>query len=466
MLGTARYASPEQARGLSVDGKTDVYSLALSLVESMTGQVPFAADTTVATLQARIDKLMPVSAEMGPLAAVLERSGRPNPAERFDSSELGKALILAAERLPRPQPLPLVALLGGATRGEPTQMSPSIPPSSIPNTPIRRVDPRPPRPSSPSLGGPTSLPARWSQRPASRAPRRRWPWVILVLVLLGGAGVGAVVVLKDQRSIRTYPVQSFKNLNADQVANLVSQFHWTVSTALTRLDNTTAGQIVSQTPKEKEKLVEGGTLTIVVSQGPTLAPVPDLSKLLQPAAESALHTAGFKLGKVTPANDESTGPGTVIDWTLKGQTLEKGATVDLTVSSGPAMRTIPAVAGQPFATVNALLSAASPGLQLSVQRQDAFDPKIKAETVIATQPAEGQQIARDQPIVVIVSKGPELVSVPDLTGKSIQDAVTAIRAIGLKDGNSSGPAAGRVVSSSPAAGTQVPKGSRVDIRTA
>ena len=60
---TARYASPEQARGSSVDGKTDVYSLALTLVEAVTGQVPFAADTTVATLMNRLDKLMPVSAE-------------------------------------------------------------------------------------------------------------------------------------------------------------------------------------------------------------------------------------------------------------------------------------------------------------------------------------------------------------------------------------------------------------------
>ena len=46
MLGTARYASPEQAQGEALDGKADVYSLALVLVEAVTGQVPFAADTT------------------------------------------------------------------------------------------------------------------------------------------------------------------------------------------------------------------------------------------------------------------------------------------------------------------------------------------------------------------------------------------------------------------------------------
>src|SRR5690606_18277536 len=56
VLGTARYASPEQAKGESVDGRSDVYALGLTLVEAISGSVPFAADTTIATLMARIDK--------------------------------------------------------------------------------------------------------------------------------------------------------------------------------------------------------------------------------------------------------------------------------------------------------------------------------------------------------------------------------------------------------------------------
>ena len=108
VLGTARDASPEQAQGKPVDGKTDVYSLALVMIESVTGSVPFAADTTVATLMARIDALVPVPESLGPLRSVVERAGRPSPEERYDATALGRALAGTAERLPRPAPLPLV----------------------------------------------------------------------------------------------------------------------------------------------------------------------------------------------------------------------------------------------------------------------------------------------------------------------------------------------------------------------
>lgn len=105
----ARYASPEQALGLPIDSKTDVYALALVMLEAVTGQVPFAADSTVATLAGRVDKLMPVSADLGPLASVLERAGRPESADRFTAAEFGRALVQAAPKLPKPDPIPVLA---------------------------------------------------------------------------------------------------------------------------------------------------------------------------------------------------------------------------------------------------------------------------------------------------------------------------------------------------------------------
>src|SRR5262245_4837810 len=99
VLGTARYASPEQARGESVDGRSDVYSLALVLTEAVTGQVPFSTDTTIGTLMARLDRDMEVPDSLGPLAPPVRQAGRRDPEQRLDAAALGQGLVTAATQL-------------------------------------------------------------------------------------------------------------------------------------------------------------------------------------------------------------------------------------------------------------------------------------------------------------------------------------------------------------------------------
>src|SRR5262245_19599733 len=107
MLGTARYASPEQARGESVNGASDIYSLSLVLIEAVTGTVPFSADTTIATLMSRLDHPLVVPDVMGPLSGILTQAGGLDAAKRPDAAAFGAGLVDAAEQLARPSPLPL-----------------------------------------------------------------------------------------------------------------------------------------------------------------------------------------------------------------------------------------------------------------------------------------------------------------------------------------------------------------------
>ncbi len=163
VLGTARYASPEQVSGAPIDGRADVYSLALVLVEAVTGQVPFAADTTVATLMGRLDKPIEPPPELGPLAAAVARAGRPDPAERLDAAGLASALQSVALTLPAPEPLPLA---GAATVDEMSAVVDNTDVGPRPGEPPRRPAPQPP---------PTRHPAaarRGRPRAADRRPRR------------------------------------------------------------------------------------------------------------------------------------------------------------------------------------------------------------------------------------------------------------------------------------------------------
>lgn len=130
MLGTARYASPELAKGEQLNGKADVYALALVLVEAVTGEVPFSADTTLGTLMARVDRQLVVPDSLGPLQEVLARAGHPDPVERLDARALAAGLLRAAKQLPTPLPLPLAGALPRADEviedRDPTVHSPVI----------------------------------------------------------------------------------------------------------------------------------------------------------------------------------------------------------------------------------------------------------------------------------------------------------------------------------------------------
>ena len=108
MVGTARYISPEAAEGKPVDGRADVYSLALVLYEAVTGVVPFVTDTTMGTLAARIGQPLPHNDLLGPLDDVLARAAAPDVASRLDAAGLAARLGALASALPTPSPLPLI----------------------------------------------------------------------------------------------------------------------------------------------------------------------------------------------------------------------------------------------------------------------------------------------------------------------------------------------------------------------
>ncbi len=226
------------------------------------------------------------------------------------------------------------------------------------------------------------------------------------------------------------------------------------------MDGTAAGLVSTQTPPggPKVELKEGKTVTLLVSKGPTPTLVPDLTGMNQAQAKQAVEAVGHTLGTVTPKNDEDVDEGTVLDWTLKGTSPPKGASVDVVLSAGPVPRTVPNLSGKSYEEAAAALS----GLGLEVSRVDSYtDDDDLDGKVVGTDPASGAKIGRGGKVTVTVSMGRPVV--PKLNGLNVEKATAALEAMGLKVGSKFGPGGGNVFLAVPGEGSKVKPGSSVTL---
>jgi beta-lactam-binding protein with PASTA domain len=156
--------------------------------------------------------------------------------------------------------------------------------------------------------------------------------------------------------------------------------------------------------------------------------------------------------------DESVPKGQVIESDPKGSAAPNSRVV-LKVSSGPPLVVVPDVARGSYEQAAQKLSARG----LGAEQVDAFDDTVPAGQVIRTQPAAGDSAPKRSNVQVIVSKGPDLVLVPDFKGKTVAEATAlAGDAVALTPQGTLTPAS-RVRAQDPAAGTQVKRGTAVTI---
>ena len=495
VLGTARYASPEQARGVALDGRSDVYALCLVLVEAATGTVPFAADTTLGTLMARVESPVPVPDALGPLAPVLRAAGSPDPADRPDADAFAAALLDAARHLERPAPLPLAgtavgdpeAVVAEAFDDVDTDVGPP-PPGPHDDTEVGVVPSAtddstvavavaaggPPSgahdaPVAPPAG--ESNPQAWP--PEATAPdatvatavaprrRRRWPVVVAVaalVALLGGGGWWAL------RASAPAEVPDLVGVAVAVAESTAAEAGWELRRTDAFDPEVPAGIVISQDPPAGAALADGAALNVVVSLGPPPVPLPDgVVGAALSEADARLVAVGLALGAVTEAFDEEVPRGVVISAEVEpGTEVPFGEEVDLVVSAGPEPREVPDnLIGQAVDEVRRFLEGL--GLPLG-SVTEAYSDSVPAGSVIRV-PAAGTTVDRGTPIAVEVSLGPPLVTVPDVLGDSVETAARALEGLGLVVTDTLGSPTRPVTSTSPAVGTTVRKGSSITIST-
>jgi eukaryotic-like serine/threonine-protein kinase len=489
-VGTARYAAPEQATGSPVDGRADVYALALVLYESVTGSVPFTSDTTIATLMARVGTPLPDHPGLGPLAPLLTAAAAPDVADRMDAAAMARSLDNLARELPRPAPLPLAGAGGQGmhrpTGDELTELGVIGPPRADPGgrdaetsdvlavaTAVGVAEMRPQAPPRPVAGRPDPRrrpPGGYQPVPpgppasVTRARRRRWPWALgVVLILVAAlAGVGGYLAVRDKVFTASHPVPSVAGLSVAAADQKLRPDHLSVRVTGHRYSTTVpAGVVLRQIPGPGAPMKEGSVLHAVVSGGPPPVPVPDLSQVHGTCSDFTQALATEHLhADCQPQASTSVPAGTVITWSPKGEVAEF-STVRVEISSGPPLVAVPSLVG--ISTCQGVTNAlAAVHLQANCSvRPFATVPAGQLAHVVPSQQAQ-----EGTTVTVVISSGPPPVPVPAIPhGGSLTDELAALQAAGLVPGNIYGPGHGRVFNTDPAPGTSVPTGSTVNIYT-
>ncbi len=233
-----------------------------------------------------------------------------------------------------------------------------------------------------------------------------------------------------------------------------------------------AGQVTRTDPPADTRVEKGSTVTVYVSTGPAPRPLPELSGLTVADASAKLTALGLEVELADPVFDELVPAGTVISWTVPdspsltaGDTVLLGTAVRLVSSAGPQPRAVPELAGMTLEQATAALEA----LGLTVDHvDDEYSTSVPAGQVARQDPAPGTEVPRDSAVTIAISKGPEMVTLPPLAGKTLEQIRAALEgagfAVGTITGDPTQPITAALIRGQYAKAGQVePKGTVVDL---
>jgi serine/threonine-protein kinase len=417
IMGTAQYLSPEQAQGQRVGAQSDLYSIGVVLYEMLTGRVPFTGESAVSIALKHVSEEPPALRALRPdvhprLEQAVGRALLKDAAQRYASAD---EFIAALEQA-------RTAIVSGDNSGGTSTF--------VPVAPVEERDPR----------------------------GRRWPFVVLALVLLGLALAAALLHPWSNATQVTVP-----KVVGQPVTRATAQLErdgFKVTTHGVQ-SSVKPGTVVSQDPAALTSADKGSTVDLAVSNGPGQGLVPDVKNLPRTNAIQALNDAGFKVAE-DPQTSSTVAKGLAIKTSPPANKLvQKGTEVRLFISSGPPQIQVPSVVGQDKAVATGTLQDKG----FSVTAQPVTSNQLK-DRVISQNPTAGTTVDKGSRVTLLVSKGPEKVTVPPVVGQAEADAKATLRGVGFKVTvvrPVSATATGNVTRQSPPGDTKAIKGSTVTI---
>jgi serine/threonine-protein kinase len=213
------------------------------------------------------------------------------------------------------------------------------------------------------------------------------------------------------------------------------------------------------------QLREGSTLTLIVSKGPPLVDLPPASTIAgldEETATRVLGTPGLELrAEFVPTESDEVDEDEVIGYEEgTPDRVPQGSTVKVLISSGAPGPEIPDMEGWDFRDARRELRGLGLEVEASPEENDEFD----TGKVIRSEPEFGDHVEEGGSVMLFVSQGDGPIAVPQVIGRSVDEAREEIEAAGLEVGEVRGGGGG-VISTSPFVGQEVDPGTRVDLWT-
>jgi len=384
VIGTAQYLSPEQARGETVDARSDLYSTGCLLYELLTGRPPFTGDSPVSVAYQHVREApvppRQIDPEIGPdIDAIVLKSLAKDPADRYQSAREMKAditRVLAGQQATAV--VPRVAAVAAPTvvaADLPTRVVPPVTTSVVETTTTSDED----------------------------EPKKRTGLVVLVSLLvlaLVAAGIFAWYRLANP-AVQDVAVPDVLTYTESQARSQIEGAGFRLRVEHDDGDAATKGTVVAQDPAGKSEAPSGSTVTITVNDGPESADIPgglvgeDVDDV-----EKTLRDAGFTNVDTSAASSEDPDA-------KEGEVLsvspDEGSSTPLadrvTVTYATGRSAVPDVGGFPQeAAVKALRDAGFS--KVSTSRQVSSQP---VGTVVSQSPDAGSKVARSTTVKLVVA---------------------------------------------------------------
>ncbi len=471
LLGTASYLAPEQIEHGTADTRTDVYACGVVLYEMLTGAKPHTGDTPAQVLFGHLNADVPPPSDAVPgLAAGLDgvvaaATARDAGARPHDAVAL-LALVREARTALTDDQLDLVppSAEGRAPGGDSGAEAGSEAVTSVIARPLPTADGGGDVQHTSRLDVPPDARPQPAPAPPRSGPLARRGVLAAVTAVLLVLGLGAGVWYIGSGQFTRVPTGVLGATRADAERKLadaglaVGTVREEFSSAFER------GTVMATDPAAGERIRDNGEVALVVSRGPETAKVPALEGRQLGEAKDALRGAGLAVGVVTEEFSDTVRKGAVISSDPPAGTERRpDSAVALVVSKGSPVE-VPGVVGQPADAARRTLTGAGLVVETAPERVHSAQP---AGSVAAQSLAEGSRAAQGDTITLTLSKGPRMVPVPNVTGKSVDDATRELEAAGFAvEVSKSFPfLSDTVAGQSVAGGDTAPEGSTITIKT-